>query len=541
MPAIPPAIINIAKFVLLLGILIFVHELGHFLLARRFGVYVKKFYLGFDIGGLKIFRFRGKETEYGIGILPLGGYVKMAGQEDVPPGDEEGLKKLEEENKDIPPHRRFDRKPLRQRAAIVAAGPVMNLLLGVLLFIGIARIGIRTPRYLTEPRVGWVEEGMPAERAGVRPGDLVREIDGHPVGDWEDLRRKLRGSRAGEELEMVLEAEGQARTVSVVPERLPGIGYSQIGISPAGRVTVWGLQTDSPAARSGLGTGDILASLNGEDLLAPAAVGELLGDFSGDQIYLEIFRPETEEQLSLVVPVEYSPYIRGLYLEDGQVTAVDPRSAGAVGKLEKGDRVVEIGGRPVGPEEVAGRIASASPGEELVMTFHRSGWFVLKPGTRITVGLEVSSRAYLPGVTLAYDPEPVLIRYYGLAAIPAGLRMGVERAGEVLEVFYLLVTGRLGGAAVGGPVMIFQVTSYVRGLSEFLALLALISINLGLINLVPLPVLDGGHLLFFGVEGIIRRPLPPRVTLAAQQVGLAVIAVLILLITYKDVLRLLGY
>jgi len=86
-----PAIINVAKFIVLLGILIFVHELGHFLLARRYGVYVKKFFLGFDIGGLKIFSFKGRETEYGIGILPLGGYVKMAGQEDVPPGDEEGL------------------------------------------------------------------------------------------------------------------------------------------------------------------------------------------------------------------------------------------------------------------------------------------------------------------------------------------------------------------------------------------------------------------------------------------------------------------
>ncbi|MDP8235185.1 MAG: RIP metalloprotease RseP [Candidatus Erginobacter occultus] len=541
MPAIPPAIINIAKFVVLLGILIFVHELGHFLLARRFGVYVKKFYLGFDIGGLKIFRFRGKETEYGIGILPLGGYVKMAGQEDLPPGDEEGRKKLEEENKDIPPDRRFDKKPLHQRAAIVAAGPVMNLLLGVGLFVLIARIGIRTPGYLTEPRVGWVEEGMPAERAGIRPGDLVREIAGRPVGDWEDLRRKLRATRAGEELEMVLEGEGPTRTVAVVPERFPGIGYSQIGISPAGKVTVWGLQTDSPAARAGLRTGDILVSLNGEDLLAPAAVGDFLKEFSGELLNLEIFRPETGEQFSFSVPAEYSPYIPGLYLEGGQVTAVDPRAEGAVGKLKKGDRVVEIGGRPVDPEEVAGRIASASQGEEMVMTFHRSGWFVLKPASRITVGLEVSSRAVLPGVTITYDPEPVLIRYYGLAAIPAGLRMGVERAGEVLEVFYLLVTGRLGGAAVGGPVMIFQVTSYVRGLSEFLALLALISVNLGLINLVPLPVLDGGHLLFFGVEGIIRRPLPPRVTLAAQQVGLAVIAVLILLITYKDVLRLLGY
>lgn len=540
MPIIPPALINIAKFFVLLGILIFVHELGHFLVARRFGVYVKKFYLGFDIGGVKLFRFRGRETEYGIGILPLGGYVKMAGQEDLPPGDEEGLKKLEEEDQDIPPDRRFDRKPLRQRAAILAAGPVMNLLLGVLLFIGIARIGIKTPVYLAEPRIGLVGEGMPAERAGIRPGDFIREIAGREVGDWNDLFRKLRASRAGEELPIVIERDGKTQTVMVVPEQLPGVGYSQIGISPAGKVMIWEMDPDSAASREGLQEKDILISLNGRKLFSPA-LKEVLEDFTGELISLEVLRPETGEIHSLSLPVDYPAFVSGIYLDQGRVVGVDPRAEGGVGKLKKGDRVVEIDGRPVEPEEVSGRIAQAAPGQELILTLHRSGWFALKPATRITVSVPVASRAVLSGVFLSYDQESVLTRYYGLAAIPAGVRMGIEKAGEVVEVFYLLLTGRLGGTAVGGPVMIFQVTSSVQGFSEFLVLLALISINLGLINLVPLPVLDGGHLLFFGLEGLIRRPLPPRVTLIAQQVGLAVIAGLILLITYKDILRLLGY
>ncbi len=540
MPAIPSSIISVAKFLVLLGILIFVHELGHFLLARRFGVYVKKFFLGFDIGGLKIFRFRGRETEYGVGILPLGGYVKMAGQEDLPPADEEGLKKLEEEDKDIPPERRFDRRPLIQRAAIVAAGPVMNLLLGVGLFILIARIGIQTPRYLAEPRVGLVEEGMPAAAAGIRPGDLILEIAGQPVEDWDDLRRKLRGSRAGEELPILLERAGEPRTVLAVPERLPGVGYAQIGISPAGPVVVRALRTDSPAARAGLEGGDILLSINGEPLLAPVP-GELLGDFRGESIAVEVERPSTGERLTIPVPAEYPAQIPGLYLDGGRVAGTDPRAEGEIGTLKKGDRLVEINGRPIPPEEVADRIAAAAPGGELVLTFRRPGWFAFKPATRFTVSVPVTARATLPGVFLDYDPEPIVVRYYGLAAIPAGVRIGAKRVGEILEVFYLLLTGRLGGAAIGGPVMIFQVTSYVRGISDFLTLLALISINLGLINLVPLPVLDGGHLLFFGLEGIIRRPLPARFLLAAQQAGLAVIAVLFVLITYKDILRLLGY
>ncbi len=541
MPPIPPAIINIAKFVVLLGVLIFVHELGHFLLARRYGVYVKKFYLGFDIGGLKIFSFQGKETEYGVGILPLGGYVKMAGQEDVPPADEEAREKLEEENRDIPPERRFDHKPLRRRAAIVAAGPVMNILLGVFLFIGIARIGFQTPRYLADTRVGQVEKGMPAERAGIRPGDVIREVDGRPVESWEELQRRLRGSRADRELPMVLEREGEERTVTVIPERLPGVGFSQIGIAPAGKVVVSGIFPDSPPARAGLEAGDILISLDGRPLPAPGAVREILGEHTRGPVSLEVLRPETEERFEVSVPTEFPVFIPGLYLDRDRVIGTDPRAEGEVEKLQRGDRVVEIDGRPVLPEEVADRISAASPGEELILTVHRSRWFALRPASRITVRVPVSSRAVIPGVQLDYDRQTVLTRYYGLAAIPAGLRMGVTRAVEVLEVFYLLLTGRLGGAAVGGPVMIYQVTSYVRGLSDFLILLALISVNLGLINLVPLPVLDGGHLLFFGLEGILRRPLPPRFVLAAQQIGLAVIAALILLITYKDILRVLGY
>lgn len=541
MPPIPPAIINIAKFAVLLGVLVFVHELGHFLLARRFGVYVKKFYLGFDVGGLKIFSFQGKETEYGIGILPLGGYVKMAGQEDVPPADEEARAKLEAENRDIPAERRFDHKSLRRRAAIVAAGPAMNLLLGVLLFIVIAWIGYRIPGYQAETRIGLVVEGMPAERAGIRSGDLIREVGGRPVTDWKELRLELMGSRAGEELPIVLEREGETEEILVVPERPPGASYSQIGIAEAGKVMVWNLQTDSPAARAGLQEKDILIRLNGEPLPAPGAVVKLLEEVTGDRVSLEVLRPETEELLEVTVPLEFLVFIPGIDLQQDRVRWVDPRGEGEVRKLRLGDRVVEIDGRPVAPEEVAGRISAAAPGEELVLTVRRSRWFSLRPATRLTVGVPVSSRPVLSGITLAYDPEPILIRYPGLAAIPEGLRMGVENVEEVLKLFYFLLTGRVGGAAVGGPVMIFQVTSGVRGLSDFLIILAVISVNLGLINLVPLPVLDGGHLLFFGLEGILRRPLPPRVVLAAQQVGLAVIAALILLITYKDILRVLGY
>ena len=286
--------------------------------------------------------------------------------------------------------------------------------------------------------------------------------------------------------------------------------------------------------------GDILVSLNGNKLSSPLQVERLLEDYSGSSLALGISRSATGERLEVFLPPEY-PFISGIQLAQDRVREVDTRAGGEIGKVEKGDRLIAINGRPVEPEEIAGLIRAASPGEELVLTFLRSRWFSLRSAIRITISAPVSSQASIGGVILDYAPEPVHIRYRGWSAVPAGLRLGLEKTAETIEVFYLLLTGRLGGEALGGPVMIFQVTSYVRGVADFLILLALISINLCLINLLPFPVLDGGHLLFLALEGIIRRPLPERFLLVAQQVGMAVIAVVFILITYRDILRLLGY
>ena len=540
MESIIPIIISIVKFGVVLGILIFVHELGHFMVARWAGVYVKKFYLGFDIGGLKLFRYRGKETEYGIGILPLGGYVKMAGQEDVPASDEEAQEKLAEEDKDIPLDRRFDHKSIRSRVAIIVAGPVMNLILGLVVFIIVAFIGIQVPIHMSEPLIGGVEEGLPAAAAGVIPGDRIVAVDGVKTDNWEDLFYQIMRTESGREIGMTISRGEKRIDTKITPEKFLGTRYSRIGIAPGGQVLTWVVQTDSPAYAAGFQVGDVIREINGIPVLSPM-IEYYLPDPEADEIQLTGYHPDLDEVFQVELPISPVSIIRGLYLDGGRVDNIDYRAEGELLSLKKGDQVVAVDGVEVSPDEVIGVIRAAAPGSILELGIERSGWMFFKPSKEFTVRAEVSSMPSLKGVVIHYSPEEVTVQYSGWKAVEAGAGMAVESVRKMLDLFYLMISGRIKTSEVSGPVGIFKITSQVSGLSRLLYLLALISINLGIINLFPLPVLDGGHLLFFLIEAVIRRPLSEKFMLIAQQTGLALIGILFLLVTYNDILRVLGY
>ena len=540
MESIIPIIISIVKFGVVLGILIFVHELGHFMVARWAGVYVKKFYLGFDIGGLKLFRYKGKETEYGIGILPLGGYVKMAGQEDVPASDEEAQEKLAEEDKDIPLDRRFDHKSIRSRLAIIVAGPLMNLILGLVVFIIVAFIGIQVPIHMSEPLIGGVEERLPAAAAGVVPGDRIVAVDGVKTDNWEDLFYQIMRTESGREIGMTISRGEERIDTRITPEKFLGTRYSRIGIAPGGQVVTWVVQTDSPAYAAGFQVGDVIREINGIPVLSPM-IEYYLTDPEADEIQLTGYHPDLDEVFQVELPISPVSIIRGLYLDGGRVDNIDYRAEGELLSLKKGDQVVAVEGAEVSPDEVIGVIRAAAPGSILELGIERSGWMFFKPSKEFTVRAEVSSIPSLEGVVIHYSPEEVTVQYSGWKAVEAGAGMAVESVRKMFDLFYLMISGRIKTSEVSGPVGIFKITSQVSGLSRLLYLLALISINLGIINLFPLPVLDGGHLLFFLIEAVIRRPLSEKFMLIAQQTGLALIGILFLLVTYNDILRVLGY
>ncbi|MCX6348841.1 MAG: site-2 protease family protein [Candidatus Aureabacteria bacterium] len=537
MSSLPIHLISIAKFLVVLWILVFVHELGHFLAARLCRVRVKKFYLGFDLGGLKLLRFRRGPTEYGIGVLPLGGYVKMAGQEDLPSDDPAAVEKIEEEDRDVPPEERFDRKPLWQRALIIAAGPFMNVILGFLLFILIAFQGMTVFKPYQGTTVGNVESGSPAAQAGLLPGDEVLSVDGWKVQEWRDFLLRIMTARADVPLPIVFRRGGEERQVMVSPRVLPGSDRPRIGVAPAGRAMVWVEETSCAAARSGLATGMVVTALDGRPSLYPA-LQEEIASRPGGEIRLGMENPETGETFEIEVETESHAVIPGLYLKGGTVAQpVDYRARGETASLRKGDRILEANGEEVSPERLAEIIAASAPESPLRLIVERPRRLFFLPPSRLTIALTVMAEGRIPGISFDYYPDAVTVRYRGWKAVRQGAAETVRMIETIFSFLYYLLVGLASPADLAGPVRIFDLTRQLHHVSEIVHFLALISVNLAVVNLFPLPVLDGGHILFILIEAVRRRPLSRRALIIAQQIGLAVIILLFLMVTYNDIIQ----
>jgi RIP metalloprotease RseP len=203
---------------------------------------------------------------------------------------------------------------------------------------------------------------------------------------------------------------------------------------------------------------------------------------------------------------------------------------------------VAVDGKEIPPARLRDIIRGAPSGKILELGVFRSGWMFFRPSRRFPVRARIDSRGTVPGLILTYRREPVLIKYRGWQAVTKGTEMMVDKTRKMFQFFYFLLAGRVGTSELAGPIGIFTITSAVEKFSQMLTLLAIISLNLGIINLFPIPVLDGGHLLIFSLEGILRRPLSPRLVSIAQQTGLFLLLALFVLVTYNDTVhRLMGY
>jgi regulator of sigma E protease len=537
MSYIPDPIKGVLKFLVVLGILIFVHELGHFLMARLCRVRVKKFYLGFDIMGLKLLRFRAGPTEYGIGILPLGGYVKMAGQEDLPSDDEEAKKKILEEDRAIPDGEKFDRKPLWQRALIIAAGPVMNVLLGLVLFILIACHGVTVFKPYQGTNIGNVEPGSPAAAAGILPGDKIVSVDGETMGEWSDFLLSISTWRADSPVAIVYLRDGEERRVEVAPRILPGTTRPRIGVAPAGRAAVWVEDTDSPAARSGLRAGMIVNSIDGRSLPYPALEEEIASRPSRS-LRLGVEDPESGKTFEVEAKAETRTVVPGLHLEEGTVRAVDYRARFDAAALRPGDRIARVNGEETSPDRLQEIISSTAPGSELRLIIERSARLFFLPSQAVTATVTVAAEGYIPGIAFDYYPDTVTARYRGWAAVRYGFAETVKMVKTIFSFLYYLLVGRASPTDLAGPVRIFDLTRQFKLISiAIVHFLAMISVNLAVVNLFPLPVLDGGHILFILIEAVRRRPLSERAIVVAHQIGLGLLLLLFLLVTYNDIIQ----
>ncbi|MFK7863935.1 MAG: RIP metalloprotease RseP [Pseudohongiellaceae bacterium] len=457
-------ITNILALLVTLGILVTIHEFGHFWVARRCGVKVLRFSIGF---GKAAKTWVGKDgCEYVIAPIPLGGYVKMLGQEDttVPATDLPASQR----------HQSFAYKPLWQRMAIVAAGPVANFLLAIFVFwiinLSYGLSGIA-------PVINGVKEGSPAAVAGLEEGDEILAVDGESTIIWQQVTLQMLG-RMGETGELKLSVDpasgGSPKDVFIpisawlgadtAPNPIADLGIVQLEI-PA---VIAGVVEDGRAAQGGLQAGDEVLSVNSREI-------------RGWTHWVEVIRANPELALDVVVQREVGQ--TSLVVTPAEVVGEDGESMGSIGAY----------------------VQQASLSELVPESMQRD------------------------------------VRYGVISAIKPAVIETWDKSLFVLDSVKKMVVGLISVKNINGPITIAQVAgdTATYGLSVYLGFLALLSISLGVLNLLPIPVLDGGHLLYYGIEAIIRRPVPERVQAFGLQLGLLLISGVMVLAVYNDVSRLL--
>ena len=435
-----------------LGVLVTFHEFGHFWVARRFGVHVQKFSVGF---GRALWSRRGKDgTEYVIAALPLGGYVKM----------------LDEREGDVPDNQldqAFNRKPVLARIAIVSAGPLANLVLAVALLWAMLVIG--RPDYA--PVVGKAE-GIAAQ-AGVQAGDAIQSINGRDTPTWSEAALAL--------------------TVAAI-DRTP---------------------TTLTVRRA-----------SGEEATRTLALDRMPAGFDEQRAV---------EATGLIPRYQLLPPIAGTIQEGSP----------AWGVLAEGDRITAIDAQPVASfGEIApllnGLGARGGPG---MVEVERDGERLALEIVPQKVDNPDGSSSWRLGIGNAFTQAPAhdaVLRYGPLAAIPAAFRATWQLAGDSLGMLWRMVNGSASVRNVSGPITIarYANASAQMGAAWFLNFLALLSVSLAIINLMPIPVLDGGHLLYYLIELVTGRPLGERAMIAGQYLGLALLAGLMGLAFYNDIFHL---
>jgi len=539
---------DLIYFACVVSVLIFVHELGHFVWAKLFGVKVLTFSIGF---GPKVLRLRGRETEYCVGLLPLGGYVKMleeSRQEPVLPEDRS---------------RTFEAQAIYKRAIIVLAGPAMSILFPVLLYLGV----FAGQSAFSPPTVGIVLAGHAAE-GKLRPGDRVLAIDGVHITTFVELQRAVRKS-PGRELELTVLRGNEHVDVMITPDERTEHGtlgtvdrVGSIGIGPHRPAPVIGIRsTQSPAYRAGLRTFDLITEVRGQAVSSYVDLVRLLADNRGSTVPVTYLRPVRvpgalgtlgdvyiyESGLAALTPESSESALlqrTGIELAELYLADVDAGSPEQLAGLQVGDRIMTVDdgevrswpgyrdavlAEPVRPHRVTWlrdgqrMHAAFTPGVVSYATEQR------QPQRRPALG----ARGWSPRVPGRTVGRPSLLRY----ALPSALDETAKVVRFILAGIASIGRGDMDLSTIGGPVTVYDVIVQERqkGASYLLWAMAVISINLGLINLLPIPALDGGHLLLLAIEAVSRRSIPLRVRELASLVGLLVLAVLMGLAVKNDV------
>ncbi|MCB0416474.1 MAG: RIP metalloprotease RseP [Bdellovibrionaceae bacterium] len=545
--------------IVLLGGLIFFHELGHFLVAKSFGVRVEVFSLGF---GKKLFKKQWGETEYALSLFPLGGYVKLMGDDPY---------------KEVPAaeaHRAFSTQKLYKRFLIVAAGPLANLLLAYMLFTIVFWAGQPT----AAAQLGQVKVNSVSWDAGLRPKDVVTAIANTPILTWKEIESRLDG-HAGETLEVTVKRSGTELKIPVPVSRVKSrneygeevmvAGFDGISLLPlASKI---GVAEGSAAYQAGLRTGDLVGRIENENVALYEDIDEVLEKIwePGKAVTIAYRRPASfesqedpstlpEKTATLNLPKIKTetlgswgrPETLGIFPSEVFVAKIHPDSPAEAGGMQAGDRILKVGDKPVYHfDNIVDYVQEqGKAGAQALLTIQRNGKIEeLKLTPKETTREDPLTRSpvtqFLVGfspMTAFYEPASteIQIRSFG-PLIARSVGEVNELAERMLVSLGKLVMGKISVKNLGGPVLIASVAgkSLHAGIIPFLQMMALISINLFLLNLFPIPILDGGHLLFFTIEAVQRKPVSIRTMEIANQMGMVFILLLVGLTLFNDISR----
>jgi len=452
--------LTLAAFIVVIGVLIFIHEAGHFVVAKAVGIQVLRFSLGF---GRPVLRWRRGETEYWISWIPFGGYVKMAGLED------EGMAgELEGGASAVPidPARAFDQKPVALRLLVVCAGVAMNAVLAFVIFAALAGT-VGTPELNTTQIDSVVTARLPAgARAlgSLAPGDRIVRINDDSIRTWDDVVRLIVTGPA--ELRFRIAGRAEPVVIDLGPGGLAARQAVADALVPQIPVVVQRLEEGRPAARAGLKPGDVVVAVDGAPVRSVEGFLERIWPSGGRPLAFQVLRGGAPRSVTIVPDT---------------ASGVDPQ-------------------------------------------------YPKRPHSYGFIGAQVQ-----PGVTRVRKPPG--------EAIVSGWQETTRTATIILGFLKGLVLGQISVRELGGPILVAQASGQAArlGIDWLLRFMAFFSINLAILNLLPIPLLDGGQVVFLLAEAVRRKPLPLELRLRLTQIGFVVLLGIMILATSNDVLRWLGH
>ncbi len=539
---------NVITFVFVLSLLVFVHEMGHYLVGRWSGIRVMAFSIGF---GPEIAGFTDRHgTRWKLSLIPLGGYVRFFGDEDASSKtDVDQLAAMTEEER----AHSFAGARLWKRAATVAAGPIANFLLAIVIFAALFGIYGRT---VADPVVAMVTRDGAAAEAGIEPGDRLVAIDGAKVATFDEVQRYV-GLRPGRTIVLTVERDGQNRDFRIVPKLVEDtdqfgnkMEMGRIGIALVDPV-VTAVEPAGPAAKAGVLAGDRLIAVDGNNVATYYDIGRYVSEHPGKNIVLTIQRSGAIRDFPMMTDTLVDTAASGDKKDVGSIgiAPIDPLVASIASDspaqaagLEVGDRILSVDGREIGSIGEVQRSAAAHADKPMTMTVKRDGQTreVAVTPRKSEETDAFGARTEIATIGITDGQKPIRLHYeaYGpLQALSEGVKQTASIVSGTFEYIGNVIGGYMKADQLGGPIRVAQLSGQMAtlGFAAVLQFAAILSVSIGLLNLMPVPVLDGGHLMFYAIEAVRGKPLGARAQDIAFRIGFAMVLSLMVFATWNDI------